>query len=151
MIGSRKIGNQKFRASFSLSKFVLGATLAAVRKCAQPVVPSASDSWRFAPQRGSLHPGESVKVPLYVTVVEPKAASWPWRFLQNLMWTCCTVFVVSSLFVAGGSAIRKYTGRGGGMSAMGAATTQHAPPNYNPKEYNKEALPEKVRLPPHAP
>mmetsp|Transcript_36686 Transcript_36686/g.69045 ORF Transcript_36686/g.69045 Transcript_36686/m.69045 type:complete len:784 (+) Transcript_36686:233-2584(+) len=93
--------------------------------------------------RGSLHPGESVKVPLYVTVVEPKAASWPWRFLQNLMWTCCTVFVVSSLFVAGGSAIRKYTGRGGGMSAMGAATTQHAPPNYNPKEYNKEALPEK--------
>eukprot|EP00241_Pyramimonas_parkeae_P002514 CAMPEP_0114254554 /NCGR_PEP_ID=MMETSP0058-20121206/17045_1 /TAXON_ID=36894 /ORGANISM="Pyramimonas parkeae, CCMP726" /LENGTH=514 /DNA_ID=CAMNT_0001368789 /DNA_START=26 /DNA_END=1571 /DNA_ORIENTATION=- len=26
---------------------------------------------------------------------------------------------------------------------MGAATTQHAPPNYNPKEYNKEALPEK--------
>ncbi|BBN17942.1 ATP-dependent metalloprotease [Marchantia polymorpha subsp. ruderalis] len=85
-------------------------------------------------------PGMTEQQPLHVVMVEPKASNKSMRFVQELVSTLLFMLVFSIMWVMGAAALRKYVN---GVAGMGTTSSMTSSNMYAPKEFNKEAVPEK--------
>ncbi|CAM6101654.1 unnamed protein product [Calypogeia fissa] len=85
-------------------------------------------------------PGMTEQQPLHVVMVEPKASNKSMRFLQELISTLLFMLAFSIMWVMGAAALRKYVN---GVAGMGTSSSMSTSNMYAPKEFNKEAVPEK--------
>ncbi|KAF5731234.1 Cell division protease ftsH isoform 1 [Tripterygium wilfordii] len=84
------------------------------------------------------NPGISEKQPLHVVMVDPKVSNKS-RFAQELISTILFTVAVGLVWFMGAAALQKYIGSLGGIGTSGVGSSS----SYNPKELNKEVMPEK--------
>eukprot|EP00850_Spirogloea_muscicola_P016438 SM000133S26804 [mRNA] locus=s133:136737:142594:- [translate_table: standard] len=90
-----------------------------------------------------LQPGLTEQQPLHVVMVEAKPKGGPskgMRIFQEILGTLLLCVLLSALWVMGAAALRRYVS---GVAGMGTSSGMSTSSVYAPKEYNKEALPEK--------